>query len=293
MLEVPPAPGSQPIISSPGTQTSVTRVSDTAFLLAVYDDQLRPAETTNLPPGVHAEQDGPIVRIVGQHHRGFVSGLRDLGLDGAALDALIARQRDFFAARGEEVEWKTRGHDLPSVLPQRLTAAGFVAEERETVLIGMAGDLAALPALADGITVGRVSADADMHRVADLASEVWGDDRSWLARELIDRTRGGAGETVVVAAEAGGRMVSAARLEFEPGTECAGLWGGSTLPTWRGRGIYRALIAHRAVIAAARGVRYLHVDATEDSRPILQRLGFAAVTTTTPYVWQPPASATA
>ena len=41
-------------------------------------------------------------------------------------------------------------------------------------------------------------------------------------------------------------------------------------------------------IAAARGVRYLQVNASDDSAPILRRLGFRAVTTTTPYVWAPP-----
>jgi GNAT superfamily N-acetyltransferase len=270
----------------------VAPVSDTGVLLAVYDDQLRPAEMTNVPPGAHAEQDGPIVRIVRQRRQGFISGQRDLGLDGEALDEFIARQRDFFAARGEAVEWKTRGHDLPPTLPQRLTAAGFVAEPRETVLIGETDELAATkPTLADGITVREVTAEADMYRIAEMASEVWGDDRSWLAKVLIDQTRDDASQTIVVAAEADDRIVSAARLEFEPGTECAGLWGGSTLSAWRGRGIYRALVAHRARIAAARGVRYLHVDATEDSRPILQRLGFTAVTTTTPYIWQPAATA--
>lgn len=55
-----------------------------------------------------------------------------------------------------------------------------------------------------------------------------------------------------------------------------------------GRGIYRALVAARAQRAAARGVRYLQVDASADSAPILRRLGFHAVTTTTPYVWTPP-----
>jgi GNAT superfamily N-acetyltransferase len=81
--------------------------------------------------------------------------------------------------------------------------------------------------------------------------------------------------------------VSSARLEVVPGTEFGGLWGGSTLQRWRGRGIYRALVAHRARIAVERGIRYLQVDASEDSRPILERLGFVAVTTTTPYVWRP------
>jgi len=42
-------------------------------------------------------------------------------------------------------------------------------------------------------------------------------------------------------------------------------------------------------LAASRGVPYLYVDASPDSRPILERLGFVAVTTTTPYVWSPPA----
>ncbi|MBP2326762.1 GNAT superfamily N-acetyltransferase [Kibdelosporangium banguiense] len=265
---------------------------DIATLLAAYDDQLRPAETTNLPPGAYAEPDGPIVRVVGQHRRGFVSGPRDLGIEGADLDALIARQRDFFAARGEAVEWKTRGHDLPADLPERLTAAGFVAEQRETVLIGSAVQLSALDlSLPDGVTIREVTEDAGMHRIAGMACEVWGDDRSWLAHDLIDRVRTSGGQTVVVAAEADGRTVSAARLEIEPGTEFAGLWGGSTLPEWRGQGIYRALIAYRARIAADRAIRYLQVDATEDSRPILQRLGFTAVTTTTPYVWTPTATA--
>jgi hypothetical protein len=49
---------------------------------------------------------------------------------------------------------------------------------------------------------------------------------------------------------------------------------------------------HRKV-TWARGVRYLQVDASDDSAPILRRLGFRAVTTTTPYIWTPPASVSA
>jgi hypothetical protein len=51
--------------------------------------------------------------------------------------------------------------------------------------------------------------------------------------------------------------------------------------------VYRALVAHRARLAAERGFRYLQVDATPYSRPILARLGFAQLTTTTPYVRRP------
>jgi hypothetical protein len=38
------------------------------------------------------------------------------------------------------------------------------------------------------------------------------------------------GTMAVFVAEAGGEVVSTAWLVFKPGTEFAGLWGGSTLP---------------------------------------------------------------
>ena len=93
--------------------------------------------------------------------------------------------------------------------------------------------------------------------------------------------------TEMVVAMAGDEPVSSARIEFVPGTDFAGLWGGSTVPQWRGKGIFRALVAYRAGLAAARGYRYLQVDASQMSRPILMRLGFTPVASTTPYVWKP------
>jgi GNAT superfamily N-acetyltransferase len=74
-------------------------------------------------------------------------------------------------------------------------------------------------------------------------------------------------------------------MELVPGTSFAGLWGGGTDARWRGRGIYRALVAHRARAALDRGYRYLQVDASDQSRPILERLGFETLSTTTPYVY--------
>ena len=60
------------------------------------------------------------------------------------------------------------------------------------------------------------------------------------------------------------------------------------MPAWRGAsGIFRALVAYRAGLAAERGYRYLQVDALPASRPILQRLGFEPVASTTPYVFTP------
>lgn len=260
---------------------------DDETLLRAYDEQLRGIGHAGRP-GITIERDGPLLRVTGQF-RGFVTGPRDLGVRGAELDALIARQRDFFTGRGEAVEWKTRAHDLPADIPDRLRAAGFVPEARETVLMGLASDMAADPVLPPGAGLSEVIADADMHAIAAMESEVWGEDWSWLADDLIARKSSAPDDmrVFVVHDEASGEVVSAAWLVFYPGTEFAGLWGGSTLTAWRGRGIYRALVAVRAQRAVARGARYLQVDASDDSAPILKRLGFRAVTATTPYVWNP------
>jgi predicted GNAT family acetyltransferase len=206
------------------------------------------------------------------------------------LERLIARQRDYFAGRGEAVEWKTRAHDKPADLTARLRAAGFLPEKQQTVLIGLTAETATAPALPDGVVLRRVTADADMRRIAAMESAVWGHDWTWLGDNLIGRIAAGPHDIAVFTAEADGDVVSAAWLVFlQPGTDCFGrLLGGSTVPGWRGRGIYRALVAARAQRAVTRGVTHLHVDASDDSAPILRRLGFRAVTTTTPYVWTPP-----
>ncbi|NUR62398.1 MAG: GNAT family N-acetyltransferase, partial [Catenulispora sp.] len=87
-------------------------------------------------------------------------------------------------------------------------------------------------------------------------------------------------------AMAGEQPVSTARMLVHPETGFASLWGGGTAPEWRGRGIYRSLVAHRVRVAGGVGCEYLQVDATEKSRPILERLGFRALSVTTPYEYR-------
>ena len=257
-------------------------------LLAVYDRHMRGLEPRP-PAGVRYERDGPLLRAVGVR-RGYISGPRDVGVTGAELDRLIARQRDYFAGLGQAVAWHTRAHDEPADLPTRLRAAGFAAGEERTVLIGLAAELATAPVVPGGVVLRWVTADDDMRRIAALQSAVWGQDWNWLGENLIARLAAAPQGLAVLAAEADGDVVCAGWLAFfQPGADSfARLLGGSTLPQWRRHGIYRALVAARAQRAAARSVKYLQADASDDSAPILRRLGFRAVTTTTAYVWTPP-----
>jgi hypothetical protein len=257
-------------------------------LLAAYDAQLRPDVPDPLPAGVTVERDGPLLRILGLDSGGFLT-YRDLdGLAGDDLDALIARQREFFAERGERAEWKLHGHDKPADLPERLRAAGFEPEDQETVVVGPIAPLAAtMPVLPEGVRLREVSARADLDRIARMEEAVWGGHRGWLADALEKEIAADSQGVTVLVVEAGDEVVSAGWVRYLPGTGFATLWGGSTLAQWRGRGLYRGLVVHRARLADQRGYQYLQVDASDDSRPILERLGFIPITTTTPYLFDP------
>lgn len=270
--------------------------SPKAALLTAYDDQLR--EDGEFPPSVPHERHGPVL-WVHFSRRGFVT-YRDLGgLAGRALDRLIEDTLRHFRDDTEypSFEWKTRGHDSPDDLGERLLAHGFEPEEVETVMVGEAAGLDVEVSLPEGVAVRRCGAgcpgdgdclEDDLRRLKTMQEAVFGPDSGPLLEESLRVARSGEEEYWIAEAttEQGPQVVSGGRLSLVPGTEFAGIWGGATLPRWRGRGIYRAVVAARARSARARGVRYLHSDSTAMSRPILERSGLVAVTTTTPYVWR-------
>ena len=233
------------------------------------------------------ERDGPVFRVVGHEHGGFI-GYRDLGgIEGSELDGLIARQVRVFTERREPFEWKLHGHDRPPDLPQRLTAAGFVPEPTETVVVARVADIDTRALPPNGVVLREVRERHDLDRIATMEEAIWRDGRGWQAESLEAEIAADRDAISIVVAEANGSVVCAGWVRFERGTEFATLWGGATLPKWRGCGIYRAVVSLRADLAGLRGFRYLQVDASDDSRPILERLGFVPLTTTTPFIWTP------
>lgn len=219
----------------------------------------------------------------------MIESPQGLGPDPAAYDSVIARQREFFAARGQRVEWKTYDYDEPADLPQRLVRAGFVAEDPEALILGDAKPLAAQEiSLPDGVTVRAADERADFERMRVMTETVWGEPAEWVTTSLADRweREPESVDVVLVEESRDGPVLCAARSEYDD-SPFVGLWGGSTRQEWRGRGLYRATLLHRARLALERGKPYVRVDASPDSEPILRRLGLHRVATTTPYVFTP------
>ncbi|WP_406858997.1 GNAT family N-acetyltransferase [Streptomyces sp. HUAS MG47] len=255
--------------------------------LARYDRQLR-RDARPDGPGVRVEHTGPVVRQTGPAHawNGVLwSGLD--GLDAAAVDAVVTDQIHHYTQHDLPFEWKAYGHDAPADLPQRLLAAGFAPDGEETLMAAETGRLDLDVVLPDGVELLPVTDEAGVRMVVEVHDRAFGGDSSRMGRHLLDRLAADPDTVAAVVALADGEPVSAARLDLVPGTDFAGLYGGGTVEGWRGRGLYRALVAHRTRLAAAHGHRYVHVDAAPTSRPILHRLGFTTLTTTTPYVYTP------
>jgi GNAT superfamily N-acetyltransferase len=130
----------------------------------------------------------------------------------------------------------------------------------------------------------------DMRRIADHQTKVWGFDLTWIATDLLGRVAADPSQITILVAEAGETIACTAWAVFYPDSDFVALLGGTTLPDWRGRGLYRAILAARASEAVARGFRLLHVDASPSSAPILRRCGFHEITTSRHYQWTPPRS---
>jgi GNAT superfamily N-acetyltransferase len=253
-----------------------------AELLDVYDREVRGSFPDRLPEGWIGEQDGSLTRCL-TPRGGFSMFTGDSShLTPAELAALVDRTFTFYRARERTFEWKTFDHDRDDLRPL-LRQHGARPDPHEALVLGEASLLAGDVVLPAGLTLRSVASRADLDRIAALESAVWGDDWSWLAADLDARLHGDAPAEVYLI-EDGDQAVSAAWLVPLAGTQVAGLWGGSTLAPYRGRGLYRALVAQRANVAVKRGYSILQVDASDDSRPILERLGLHVVGGTVPYV---------
>lgn len=275
-----------------------------AALLTAFDTQVRRALRAG--PGMRIvllEDPAPMLLLLPGSQASWGGGVMWSDLTEANADAAVAAAIEAVAAAAvehdlqpKEWEWKHYAYDQPADLTTRLRAAGFEPEDDEALVVGevdvIRRRLVRTPH-PEGITIRRILDHAqgraqDWRAIAELDEAVWGEDGTERCESLAAALDSDPeAMTVWLAVAADGTVVCAARIEFHPGTDFASLWGGETLEAYRGQGIYKTLVSRRADEAAERGFRFLQVDASPDSRPILERLGLRTLTTTTPWTWTP------
>ena len=253
-------------------------------LLALYE---RACRIEIEEPDARREIQSDMVRQVGLLRP--ASYIAWSNLRGTDVDARIDAEIAYFRALGHQFEWTVYDHDYPPDLGQRLLAHGFTIDEEPGTILVL--DLHALPDALRGPTthdIRRITDPDDVRAVLGVQQAVWGLDFERLIDELAGYLHDQPDFLTLFAAYVDGLPVSSAWTKYPPGNPFGFLYGGSTLPDYRGRGIYTALVAARAGDALARGRRYLTVDDVPASATILTRLGFQAIAGVTAYTWTLP-----
>ena len=223
-------------------------------VLRAYDEQVRLRPEVE-GPWVQVERSEGIVRVVAPDH-GWL-GVVWSDLDEATADEVIGAQVDRFAEVPGRWEWKHYSHDRPADLADRLRGAGLRPEPSEAFMVAEVADLDLDVPPAAGVRLVAVEDRRGIDALVTVHAEVFGGDHAAIGAALaiaLEQRPRAAGAVIAVA---GRTPVGAGRIALPGGVEFASLWGGGVVPAWRGRGVFRALVAHRAAIAAAAGFRYL------------------------------------
>lgn len=202
------------------------------------------------------------------------------------LDCAMDAEITHFQSLGCSFEWKVYDHDRPPDLRQRLSARGFRIGPVEAFLVLPTNDLAAPAAGTSGsCDVRRINTITEFEDFLAVEKVVWPENPIAMHANSRRRFLHHPDEVSYYVAYAGETPAACARVDFRPGSRFAGLFGGSTLDGFRGRGLYTALVAARGAEARERGVDFLFVDALPTSRPILERRGFQSLSQTYPCTW--------
>lgn len=209
-------------------------------------------------------------------------------LDAQTADAEIEAQVAYHQARGIPLTWKVYDHDQPADLRQRLASRGFSIEQPEALVVL---DIEEAPdwywSLELPAKLVKITDAAGVAEVTRMEEDVWQSPRDRLRERLTRNLEKMPDLMDIFAVREDGRVVSAAWVYYHPPTHFASFWGGSTLPGYRKRGYYTALLAVRARSARQRGFRFLTVDASPMSRPILEKHGFQFLGFSTDCNWKP------
>jgi hypothetical protein len=200
-------------------------------------------------------------------------------------DRIIREQLEYFENLKQDFEWKVYNHDQPPDLKERLESCGFSVEEVEAIMVL---DLEQAPQVLWQPVKQQVQHISDPENLSDVLTieqQVWEEDFSWLGDYLGGTLRKYPDQLSVYVAYVDGQPASAAWTYFPQHSQFASLWGGSTVSSFRKQGLYTALLAVRAQEAKSRQVRYLTVDASNMSKPILEKFGFEVIAYSHPCKW--------
>ena len=190
--------------------------------------------------------------------------LRLAGLDVA--ETMRQVRRLFDAAGRSAATWEVSSGSTPSDLEQQLRSLGMTSHG-EMLALACAGEPASATA---EVTVEQVESDDQFRLVREIyeQGDGWSPSTDWLR---------GPGHVTRYLARIDGLPVASADITWLEDERAVFFGGALTLPEYRGRGAYRALVHARWRDAVDAGRPLVVTQSEPMSQPILLKLGFEAV----------------
>lgn len=242
---------------------------DNKELIALFHKELREEAEVQ---GYTREKTEHVVRHVSQFgERGFILASN---VNEGNAKAVIQNQLGYFKNLKQNFEWKVYSYDKPDNLKDILEQEGFTIGDPEALMVMKLDDQH--PLLKDGQhpNVKEITDEQGIKDIIDLEHTIWNESLIELGERLWRDKQNNPESVYLYGIYEGGQLVSAAWMYLEKNSSFTSLWGGSTLPSFRGKGYYSQLLAVRAQKAYEKGHPYLTVDASPMSRPILEKCGF-------------------
>ncbi|WP_117234789.1 GNAT family N-acetyltransferase [Vibrio maerlii] len=193
----------------------------------------------------------------------------------------VKEDLEYFQQRNLCFEWKTYSTDRPTNLESVLLESGFEQEETESFMALNLAETDNKPFDESAIT--EVFDERGVRDAIKVQEQVWGGDFEWQYNYLFKLKQNSPDSISIYVVYVNGQPVTSAWITFNEGSPFAGIWGGSTVEEFRGKGLYSSLLNKRIAEAKARGVKYLIIDASDMSKPIVAKRGFEVIATTTGY----------
>ncbi|HEY8027593.1 MAG TPA: GNAT family N-acetyltransferase [Burkholderiaceae bacterium] len=200
----------------------------------------------------------------------------------------VAQVAGHFRSRGEELLWRLYEHDgqrdRTDVISVALSAQGFVAEPSGMFMLADTSASLQIPR-SETFEVRQVASAAAVDDFLAATDQAFGERHTDRQRAAYQDELGNPDHLLFVV-YVGDIPVASSRMEIAG--SFGQLYGGGVIPAWRGRGIYRAMVAARRQAAQERSLRYLSTEAADSSRPILESLGFVAAGRETTWILHRP-----
>nr|WP_269135958.1 GNAT family N-acetyltransferase [Sporosarcina cyprini] len=242
-------------------------------MLDLFDKELR----KNLrSPGSRREETEHVVRHVSLNgERGLIISSN---VNEENAERVIREEMNYFRQLGVGFEWKVYSYDKPENLVELLEQENFAVEPREALMVMEIKENHPFVTWGESEHLREIVDEKGIREMIALIDFIWDDSHEELGNRLWRDKQNDPESLYIYGIYNGDRLVSAAWMYFEDNSSFASLWGGSTLPDYRGRGYYTELLAVRAKKAFERGYSFLTVDARPTSQPILEKHGFSRLT---------------